>query len=236
MRNKIELDQLQQAMSASKLQLAALWGRTSPDFDAVEGKLDIISVPPDLNELKVKLSKNIDLIRLMKEIEYLRSVHILEKAFRIPDPSISSGIKHMNESGIFSFQLGISIPIPLSDKNQGNIKTSKFLVEKAEFILQEKKIIDKNELSALYKRLKNNYKNALLLKKTILPKAAESFDVIYKGYERGKFTYLSVLDAYRTQLELREEHLLTLLKYHHILIDIERLTGLGIKQFISKKK
>jgi cobalt-zinc-cadmium efflux system outer membrane protein len=235
LRNRIELEQLRKELSASRQRLGALWGSTSPDFNNAEGEMEISSLLPKLDELESRLSQNVDLLRLSADIGYRKSLVILENASKIPDPSIVGGIRHLNESKSYTFTFNLSLPIPIFNRNQGKVKTAQYLLKKAESKQKAVWVMFVNELKALYEILKTNYDNALTLKTTILPKAVKTFEIITKGYEQGKFNYLNVLDAYRMQLEVREEylHMLTQFRYH--MAYIGRLTGAGIKEYKPKR-
>jgi len=235
LRNRIVLEQLQKKLSASRQRLGALWGSISPDFKKVKGEMEILSLLPKLNELESRLPQNVDLLRLSADIDYRKSLVILEKAYKIPDLFIAGGIRHLNESKSNAFTFNFSIPIPIFNRNQGRIKTAHYLLKKAESRQKAGWVMFLNELKAQYEMLKTNYNNTLRLKMTILPKAFETFEIIVKGYELGKFNYLNVLDAYRTQLEVREEYLQTLFRYWVLMADIERLTGVGIKEYKFEK-
>jgi len=225
LRNILALKQLKKEQAASKLRLAALWGSTKPGFERVEGELEIYSFFPKLDVLEARLSQNADLIRMSSEIDYRKSLLIVEKSYKIPDPTIIGGVRKLNEPGSTAFTFSFSIPIPIFNRNQGKVKTAYYLLKKAESNYQAVEIELLNELKVLYEMLKLIHDNAWMLKTEILPKALETFTVISKGYELGKFDYLNVLDAYRTQLEVREEYLQTLSRYWYLIADIERLTG-----------
>ncbi|MGD2085627.1 MAG: TolC family protein [Candidatus Aminicenantes bacterium] len=235
LKNIMALKQLEKELSASKLRLAALWGSTKPDFERVEGELEIFSSLPKLDVLEVRLSQNPSLIRLSAEIDYRKSLLRLEKSFKIPDPTITGGFRRFNESGSTAFTFNVSIPIPILNRNQGSVKTAHYLLKKAESNHHALEIELANELKVRYEMLKITYDNAMMLKMSILPKALETFKIISNGYELGKFDYLNVLDALRTQLEVRQEYLQAISCYWNLMAGIEHLTGTDIKEIGFQK-
>ena len=44
----------------------------------------------------------------------------LERAKRLPDPSVSLGMKRAQEVGRNQLVVGISVPLPILDSNRGN--------------------------------------------------------------------------------------------------------------------
>src|SRR3546814_1584762 len=44
-----------------------------------------------------------------------------ERSLRIPDPVVAAGVRRFEESNDNAFLVGVSIPLPFSNRNQGNI-------------------------------------------------------------------------------------------------------------------
>ena len=63
------------------------------------------------------------------------------------------------------------------------------------------------------------------LRRDVLPQSAHAFEEMRLGFERGRFTYLDLLEARRTWIRARREELDTLLAGHQAVIQIERLIG-----------
>ncbi len=231
LRNKLTLERIKKEMFASRQLLTSLWGGTKPDFEKVTGRLDIYSIVPKIDIFENRLSRNTDLRYISSEIDYRRSLLTLEKANKIPNPTISGGIRRLNELESTAFAFSFSIPIPVLNRNQGTIRTADYLLKKSEHSYHAAEVKIRNELIALYEMLKNAHNNAWALKSEILPQALKAFITISNGYDLGKFSYLEVFDAYRTQLEVREEYLENALRYWYLMADIERLNGAGIGEF-----
>lgn len=50
------------------------------------------------------------------------------------------------------------------------------------------------------------------------------------SYERGRYSYLELVDAQRELLDLRDALIEAATQYHQTLIEIERLTGTALSQ------
>jgi cobalt-zinc-cadmium efflux system outer membrane protein len=157
-RNKLMLYQIKKELSISKQLLAGLWGKTYPDFDQVKGMLDIYSPPPVKDNFKNHLSQNTDLEHLSSQINFQKSILNLEMANRIPNITVLGGIRRLNEFDSTAFTLSVSIPIPIINRNQGDIKTAKFLIEKAKYSYRAAEVRIKNELFTTYDLMQTAYK------------------------------------------------------------------------------
>lgn len=222
-RSQMELNQLSAELTLARQQLAALWAGDHADFERVEGKLALTASPMPLDLLINNLQNNKDLSLMTAGIEHRLSLLTIEKANRKPDLTISSGIRHMNDAKSTAFVAAISLPVPLFDKNRGNIKTAAFLVEKARAEKKAAHTMLVNRLKYLHGQMAIIHQNAITLRDTVIPKALEAYQVMLAGYSEGKFTYLDVLDAYVSSVGSMEEYLQTLYEYRQLETDIQRL-------------
>jgi len=47
---------------------------------------------------------------------------VLENAKKIPDLTVSGGVRRLNENDDTAFVMGFSVPLPLFDRNQGALR------------------------------------------------------------------------------------------------------------------
>jgi cobalt-zinc-cadmium efflux system outer membrane protein len=121
--------------------------------------------------------------------------------------------------------LGVSVPLPVFNKNQGGISEAEYNLAKAR---KEQESIDleiRTALSETYQTLLSAFYEAGALKTEVLPAAQHAFDAAQKGYEEGKFGYLDILDTQQTLFEAKRNYIDALSDYHKAVSDIERLVG-----------
>jgi cobalt-zinc-cadmium efflux system outer membrane protein len=128
---KTGLDSAERALHVARLQLSAMWGSVIPVFDRASGDLSAIQPVPDLASLVSRITANPDVARWDAELEQRDGVGEQERAVRVPDVSLAGGIRRYSDTDSQAFVAGISIPLPLFDRNQGKIRESAILVEKA---------------------------------------------------------------------------------------------------------
>ena len=117
------------------------------------------------------------------------------------------------------------MPIPLFDRNQGNILESLRRTDKARDELVATEVRLNSELAQAYGRLVAAREEIALLKQEILPGAQSAYDATTKGFELGKFSFLEVLDAQRTFFQARSQYLRALSETHRATADIDRIVG-----------
>jgi len=203
---RIELGIAERDLEAARKRLAATWGSLYPAFERADGRLDIIDTIPPARQVAGRISQNPDLVRWTAEIEQREAAVDLEEAERIPDLTLSGGVKHFRELDVHAFVVDLSIPLPLFDRNQGEVRVRTALAE-------------------AYLALSAAHAQAVALRDDVLPAAKTAFDAASEGYRLGKFNYLDVLDAQRTFFRARRQYIETLAAYHKAVVDVEQLIG-----------
>lgn len=222
---KIDLERSKRELASARKQLAATWGSSQVDFARVKGKLETTLRLPAWETLQKLVKRNPQIARWATEMEHRRAVLELEKAGRIPDPAISGGFRRLNETGDNAFVMGLSVPLPIFNRNQGAVQEAKYRHRQTE-LLQQAVVVDVNRrLTEVYNSLAAAYHELATLKSSVLPEAQKAFDVINRGYLMGKFGFLDVLDAQRTLFETRSRFIDALQSYHQSVAELERLTG-----------
>lgn len=215
-RTKRELD-------LAKHTLSNLWGGHDNDFVLEEKDFFTLTPPLNKNEAETGIVKTPYFKIMETNYNRVQANYELEKANSIPDPSINVGVRSLRDVGKQVFVVGVSIPIPIFNQNQGNIKKAQHEVSKAKFDIETVKL---EIISTLHKALDaqvNAYLNAQNLKTSILPSAEKAFILSRQGYRDGKFPYLEVLDAQRTLFAVKEQYISVLKSYHLAKAEVERL-------------
>lgn len=255
---RIERERVAYALRTARIHLASMWGDKEPDFPVVVGHLEDLSALPDVDELQTRVTGNPDIARWAAEMAARKASLALARANRIPDATVELGLKSigladstasrygLDTGGGFgmsrskssfdagrdnSLLLGFSIPIPIFDRNQGNIAAAAFEVSKASDSSRATAVAVHRDLLKAYEEARAAHAEIVSLRDTVLPQANEIFEKTQRGYRQGKLQYLDVLDAQRTLFEARTTYVDTLERYHLAVIAIERVTGTVLAQW-----
>jgi len=222
---QIELEQARQELQSARQRLAANWGSTQPQFQKVTGELEKIPALPPPEKLQALIANHPGLARWKTVLRQQEVRLALEKAMRVPDPTLSGGVRYLGEPDDRAFVLGISLPIPLFNRNQGGISEAEYRLRQAEQYQQAFELSLRTRLSEIYHRLSAVSREISTLKSSSLPEAQNAYQTIYQGYLMGKFSFLDLLDAQRTLFRIRSRYLEALRGYHTSVADLERLIG-----------
>ncbi len=165
-----------------------------PDYDLERARLFVSEHHPEVQSARVGVERA-QLLRRRAEVE------------RVPNVAVGAGYIRDNQTHSSDWELSVSLPVPLWNRNQGNIRTAQAHVGDASW--QVARI--QNELSEQLAQAFREYSAARLraerYRGTLLPKVREAFELSQKAFEVGQFDYLRVLQAQRSMAEVRMEYL-----------------------------
>ena len=220
--SRLELAQAQSEVSIAMLTLAAYWGETAavsrslapPDLD--------LAPAPSLIELQQRLDASPQLRRSRLQVEREEAQVGLDRSQRMPDVTLMVGRQKDDEIGRTQTVLGVSLPIPLFNRNQGSLQASLSRAEKARTELEASRLQLHQSLTAAYQRAQLSREQVRTMREDILPKAQRVFDATVTGFEAGKFSFLDVLDAQRTLLQIRTQYIQALYDRYRAVADLSR--------------
>ncbi|HEV7928819.1 MAG TPA: TolC family protein [Nitrosospira sp.] len=225
---RIALGQAQRELAAARQRLALMWGESSLGFGQVLGDLESSVTLPSLATLSERVLSSPMADRARKGIEHRKALLEVEQTRRVPNITLAGGmIKHW-ESGGTTATVGISMPLQLFDRNQGNLLEAHQRVDKA---LDEQAATDlrlKTELVQAYEALAAAQNEIAILRGEILPAAKSAFEVTNKGYALGKFSFLEALDAQRTLFQNQIMYVRAVANHRRLVNEIERLIAAPI--------
>ena len=222
---RVSRDQAAAELEASRTELAALWGSTEPRFLAVQGDLDHTQAPPAVDVLLARAEQNPDLARWSSEIALREARVELERARRFPNLKVAVGPRYLSGSGDTALVGGVSLPIPLFDRNQGAALAAQYGLARARQARSAAEVRVRSELRVAHRRLEAAFQRVSSISQQSLPAAEAAYQQTLDGFRRGLFRYLDVLDAQRTLFDLRSNRIEALADYHQAVAQLERLSG-----------
>jgi cobalt-zinc-cadmium efflux system outer membrane protein len=222
---RVRLARATREQEAARVLLAANWGLSSVHFDQVVGELPEPSPPPSFEQLRPHLLKAPEITRLDNLIQRQQRVLELERSFRIPDLAVSVGPRRFEETGQSAWVAGLSLPIPIFDRNQGARRAAKFEVERTRRDADAVRVAFEAELAIVLERMHAAALEATSMAREVVPATNAAFSATEKGYSEGKFGFLNVLDAQRALFEARSLLLDSREEFAITRTGLERLIG-----------
>ncbi len=233
---ELKAAQARREVEVARVRLASSWGGRAATFEKAVGQLRPVAEVPAFDELAKLLPQTPEIARWATEMERRRAILASEKAKGIPSLSVSAGITRFNEANDHAFGIGLSVPLPIFDRNQGGRREALCGVAKAEKEREAEEVRIRTAFSDAYQALASAYEQAKGLEKEVLPAAQAAFDAANEGYWQGKLGYLEVLSAQRVLFDAEEQLLGVLTAYHTTKIALERLLGQGLDPVPAAKQ
>ena len=198
--------QLAKVQALSDLRQLLGYESVSPDYD-VAGLFDYRPLKGNLEDLQLKAMQNRPDYRAAQQgVTAANSQYDLQKAIGKPDVTVQGNYSHVN--GINTATFYGSIPLPIFNRNQGEIARTRFAITQAQE--QEKATSGQvmTDVRDAYEGLRVNDRVIQLYRSGYLEVAQKDRDISEYAYKRGAVSLLDFLDAERsyraTQLAYRQ--------------------------------
>lgn len=235
---RLSLTQAESELRNARRRLSSLWGNPAPRFTEVVGEVDRLPDLPKREEVQNRLASSPLLERAQQEVERRKSLVTVEQSKTIPDIILSVGMKRREDVARDQLMVGVSVPMPLFNRNQGNLLEALKREDKARDELLATRLTLYGDALQLLERITARRDETELLQQNLLPGAKWAYEAATIGFENGKFSFLEVLDAQRTYFNAKSQYLNALLAFHTAVTDLESLLGgvAGISATSSAKE
>ncbi len=209
----------------AKISLLKAMGENSfeTDFDLAE-RLEFKTVSMNAVALQEAALRRSSIKIIEARLERASASQRLQLALAKPDITASFGYKR---NGVDNALYGaLSIPLPLYNKNQGNIARANSEIAMIESELRFERAIVLAELTAARRTVIANEKQLEALRSEFLKNADESQQVSLAAYREGATDLLHLIDAQRTRTQAQELYFQALADYQLSIHELERAAGI----------
>ena len=196
---RAELQAAEAASLAARTALAALWSDEGAPPVVPSDFPDI--VPPSTVLVS---TTGLQLQAARAESRAAEAEIDRERSLRVPDPVVSAGVRRFEETNDNAFLVGVSIPLPFANRNQGNIAAAQARLRAA----NAREAVALADFEQAVTRARAQYLAAEArvetLSATSLPQAEEALRLVRIGYRNGRFPLIEVLSAAEARDDIRE--------------------------------
>ena len=168
-------------------------------------------------------ANNPDLARAEADIEKARAQLALQLSQAKPDWAVNFGYKRT--TGFNTLLGGVSVPLPLLNRNQGNILLGEAEVESSRSTKQvAAAAVESNVLAALA-AVRRRHAMIQDLQKGMVDRAEEFWRISLAAYQEGGADLLRLLDAQRVRNEVQLLFTTTEMEYRISMAELESAVG-----------
>ena len=208
--NNVELarQQAEIAFSTAWRELAALAGNPQLAPAALVGSFDDLPQPMDWTNIQLSLlSDSPEYKAATSRVQQARANINRQDVQAIPNLTVqlAGGVDNGTNSGMLNLQVGA--PIPVFNKNQGNIAAAQ--ADYCRALLEVKRIENSIQmrLAAVSRDFDSSLAAVTKYSTEILPSAKQTLEMAEIAYKAGEFSFLEVLTVRRTYIESNLQYL-----------------------------
>lgn len=222
---RLELEAARAELRAARRELVALWNGSEAEAAALAGPALPGPEAPPLEAVLARIGAGPE--RAVTQGESARRAAALdvERRRRWPDVELEVGRRSLRATGEGTWVAGLTIGLPLFDRNAGAIREAAAEVERARAEDASAGARLRGEAAAAHERHAAARRLALELERTVLPEAREVVAAYNEGYRHGKFRLLDLLDARRALVDAELRLNAALVQLGTARADLERLAG-----------
>ncbi|WP_419709440.1 TolC family protein [Pseudomonas sp. NFX224] len=222
---RLELSRAERDQATAWQQLAQVMGAPFPTSVTVQTAAPRITTVPSSARLLERLNETAELRLAKLQIDQREAALGLEKSQRIPDLTVSVGSQYSELDRERVNVVGLSMPIPLFNRNQGNVLAAARRTDQARDLRNATELRLRTEIQNTLNQWQTASGEVDAFKQTILPAAQSAVDSATRGFEMGKFGFLDVLDAQRTLIAARSQYIQAVSETTDARVRIERIFG-----------
>lgn len=199
---EVALENAEAILSAARRQLAAEMGSRDLLIGRVEGDV-LTSLEAFAAQVLIDgyVPYNADVT--VAELEVDRNRLLLQRARVQPYPNVTVNAGYMREyRGLDNIALlNVEVPLPVWNKNQGNIYAAQAGVSRAAQNVAQVQNTIAQQVADAQGRYRAADQNCQRYEKRIVPLAREGVQLIQQGFQQGQFDFLRLLQAQRALVE-----------------------------------
>jgi cobalt-zinc-cadmium efflux system outer membrane protein len=200
-----------------------------PDSVVFTDRLDSLGdlQPPDLQTV---LRDRPEMRAAREGVKQAEANFDLQRANAVPDPQLMAGYKRFSGSKPFTGQntlfFGFQVPLPIFDRNQGQIAAAQAKVMGAKDAVTDQEIAIRAEVESALSDYESRRQALLDVLPRMAHRAALSDRIAEGAYRLGGADILRFLDAARIDIETQVLLVQTLIDYHVSVVNVELVTGM----------
>jgi len=222
---QLRVEEIHRDIQVLRQRLASFWNGDVKSFREVSGDLGHMPAIPALPALLARLDGSPEVVRVAAEIALRRSALALEQAKATPDLVVTGGVRRHEEFSNYAAVAGLTMPLPIINRNESGIAEAAYRREQAELELTAVRRRVKAIVSENFEKLTAAAAEIDALQKTLIPASENAIAAVREGYEARKFPLSELLIAEQSLGALREKLATTLGAYHQYYVDLEQLLG-----------
>lgn len=202
-RARVALEKARVDLKAAKAQLVANWSGSLSDAQEISGKLHhdghkpvaVAELLPLLDRHPAILSWNAVYAERAGDVS-------VQHSLAVPDVTLGAGVRRFSAQDDTAFVITGSIPLPIHDRNEGNVVSSQARLDKVRFEREAARRALQRRLIEAHGEMEAECLESQRLFEVVVPQGRSAADDVQNSFDQGRLTVKDLLDGYGAQLEV----------------------------------
>ena len=233
---KIGVEESEELLKRANRSLATILNIAPQESEnlAVRGVIeDLAPQPPAVDELiQIGMNCRPDVVSYRLGIALAEKNHQLARANRYSDAYIlyqpftyQNNSPFTNKQSATSWALGITVPLPVYNRNQGNIERARLNITQSQIDLAsiERQVI--NEIQQAYSDYQISGRSMRRIREKLIPEAKNNMEGVFKLFGSGEFDVTTYLNAQRAYNDTVKQYLDAVIHHRRSMLALNTAVG-----------
>lgn len=227
-RAEVAVGQAERAFRVTKQRLAANWAGQGEQIESVSGDLFVVKPVPTLDALYAVIPRAPDQRVAVAASEVQAAEAALIRSRAVADITVAGAWRQGRDWEDQSVVAALSFPLKIFDRSQGDIAAADARLERSKLDTTSVEVRLRVVLFGLQQEMVSANDAANRLAAQIIPRTEKTLALARKGFSQGIYSQLDLIDAQRTLVEVRREHIQVAARYHRLVAEVEKLLGASL--------
>jgi len=171
---------------------------------------------------------NTDYMQEVYQLQYQRQNLKLQRAIGVPDLTVGTEFDQSANYAPNYYGLALSIPIPILDRNRGNIKSAKWQVAGEEAMMKEADNKLQNDVQNAFEKLLMTAQLSASSNKTFYADYTQLYKNIVESFNNRQISMIEFLDYFNDYQDVRKQQLQQILNLRLAKLNLNDVVGKDI--------
>jgi cobalt-zinc-cadmium efflux system outer membrane protein len=218
----ITLEAARRDAAVARVELARQIGQPLSSDVELTDSIDALETVPQ-QELSAVLAQRADVAAAQDAVAAAEADLKLQKSLGVPDLDLLGGYKR--NSGANTLYTALQIPLPLRNRNQGEIQRAQASIQMAQAQLEQVKLTVQADVSAATEAYNRQQQIVQKTLPDMRDDAKQNLAIMSDAYKTGGVDLLRYIDAERTEIDVEVNALRMLSEFHQTAVRLQLAYG-----------
>ena len=201
--SQILLDNAKNLHQESWRRLQLVLGNPGLRLQRAVGKLDMEIQDFQWQEsLQLLMTEHPEITAARIRVEQAQAILHRACRERYPNIDVMLSLRHNNMTSNDVANIQVGFPLPLFDRNQGNIMRAQADLAASQSRVEQVELELSDKFAGIFRQYKNSHQQVIRYRDQMLPRARKSLDYVTRGYREGQVDFLTLLTSQRTYYQV----------------------------------